>query len=264
MILFVFVLHLLWIFSVKMYYYNTYKKYLETQTNFDWALVFKNKQLPYTEIFDILFYNEKIGTMSRTYSSIFREGFSIITSIKIAFPDTKLFSTQYKLGDIVVNIRMNFDLLYRITGVNLYVYEYTRTNSTSKISRNALLTLFVVKEGKKLNVELNSKFLPVKRSKIEISEETLSNYVGQNFIFFGSRPAVGKSWTIKFATFEPIEAVVEEKFVRKFADKELVIYSISYTSKSIRGYGWIDENGELLRFILYKPPISIVKQGIRS
>lgn len=260
LLLFVIVLHLLWFWSIKIYYKTTYRKYLETQSNFNWEFVFKNKSLPSTEDYAIFYFNRKIGTIRRTYSQI-SNGFTILTLVELEKFDTKLFNNTYSLPGTTIKIVMDFDIFHRIKSVNIEIFENFERSSRIRTYKNALLHLYLVKRGEKLDVEFTTRMFPVKNFSTQIDETLLNNSINQNFIFFGSRPAVGKSWTIKLGTFNPIEAVVEEKFIKKIDDKEVSIYSVTYSSDYLSGYSWVDENGELLKLVLYKPPISIIKEG---
>lgn len=270
LIIAIIVLHLLWIFSVRRYYETTYKKYLETRKDFDWAFIFKKKELPYTEYYHIFFNGEKIGSLQRTYSQR-NKFFYITTTAEINKLEINLFSHTLKLPD-GVNLSSEISLtpLFDIKSIEIFLSTpqkcYLKKLLSCRYTYNTLISLFAERRGEKLKLKIDSEFLPANKIDIEVDEKYLQGSLGHGLLLFGSRPAVGKSWTVSLGTFGEINAVVDEKFVKEDEKgSKIVIYSVSYHSShfNITGYSWITEEGELLKLVLYKPNITIVKRGLR-
>lgn len=268
LIIFVAVLHLLWIFSAKRYYDTTYKKYLETHSNFDWAFVFKKRKLPYTENYDILFSGQKIGTLTRRYSKSHKR-FNITMEAYVNNQNRKLFNIPGGFTTIMLYNSIRLTPLCNIDNFNLTL-STKNCAYVSNCGSNNILSITGKRVNNVLQVKLDSKLFPMlitsKEISLGINDEYLKNSFGQNFLLFGSRPAVGKSWTIKLGTLGEINAVVDEKLIKEDEDgKEIVVYSVSYSSDrpKINGYSWINESGELLKLVMYKPDITIVKKGLK-
>ncbi len=262
------VLHILWIISIKLYYDTTYKKYLETYSDFDWAFVFKKKKLPYTEKYEIRFAGEKIGGVIRRFSTNSKL-FYITTQAYIDSRNKKLFHLPLGFSTIILSIEIEFTPLYNINNFNLTLSTKGCAYMLPCPQKN-ILSITGKRVNNVLQIKLNStipSMLPYMKDRIiGLEDKYLKSSFGQSFLLFGSRPAVGKSWTIKLGTFGEINAIVDEKFIKEDKNGEKgVIYSVSYSSDrpKINGYSWINENGELLKLVIYKPDITIVKEGLQ-
>lgn len=257
------ILHILWIFSIKQYYDTTYKKYLETSSDFDWAFVFKKKKIPFTETYNILFEGQKIGTLTRKYSKTFHF-FKVTTQVEIQNIKIPFYVFPVKYNTITLHSEIELTPLYNINTLEFYLVATKCPLANYPCTNDVFIALKGRKVGKKMKITLESKLPPLNNANIEVGEKYLKGSLWQSFLLFGSRPAVGKSWKLSVGTFAEITAVVEEKFIKEDQrGKKIVIYSVSYSSErpKINGYAWITEDGEVLQFILYKPNIALIKKG---
>jgi hypothetical protein len=261
-LLFATLLHISWFLSIRLYYNTTYKKYLETKEDFRWEFVFKNKHFPYSERFNIYLYKDKIGILEKQYTATANE-FVLATQINLFKPVKDFLQESYEIADLIISAQIRLNPTYKLSSFNLTVSTKKCIPTSTKCQPFHLLELYLKKKdnsNKTYQLYITSQMLFKQSSTYEVSSKEVDKFLSNNIFYFGARPAVGKEWNFNLGNWDKVYAIIEEKFTQTIKNHQISIFKMNFSSKLLSGYCLITEDGDIVKTVIDKPPLTIIRE----